>query len=419
MPFKFPRLKIVLIVIGFLWVWAMIWMVGVTVFSKKKVESGKRKVERTEQEAVVPQKPAVKPREQEKSGKEKEASKAVVPVKVFKVERTDFVDSLPTVGTVKGLSEIDLRFEINGVVEKFLTQPGDSVGKGEPIAELNQKDLRLKLAHARSKLKSVESRAKALGKKLEIHQKLFDVGAIIKDKLEEVELDAESAKLEAEASEVEVEFAEEELTKTSLTAPKDGVMGPREVEVGEFVTPNEKVASLLVIDSVFIEVGIIEKDIEKIRIGQQVMINVDSYPGIDFPGTVDSLYPVVEGRSRTLTTRIKVENPRALLLPGMFSRAKVTIFSKPNTLVFPSLALNKGASGYTVYVIKDEIRKGELKTGAKAKVEIRSVQVGYITTDLCQVNLGVREGEYVVIETQGELTDGAPVEIFDVQEYAK
>lgn len=413
MPFNFKsgRLKIVLIVFGVLWVWAMIWMVGVTALGKKTP----KKTEPSKQQNSV--KTIKESKEKTKSGKD--AEKAIIPVKVFKVAKTDFVDSLPTVGTIKGFSEIDLRFEINGVVEKFESQAGDAVTKGEVIATLNQKDLKLKLTHAKSKLKSEESRAKAMAKKKEIHQKLFDVGAIIRDKLEEVQLDAESAQLEAEASKVEVEYAEEELSKTTLVAPRDGVMGPREVEIGEFVTPNEKVASLLVIDSVFVEVGVIEKDIEKIQIGQPAAVTVDSYPGVEFPGVVENLYPVIEGRSRTLTTRIKVENPRALLLPGMFGRAKVTIFSKPNSLVFPSLALNKAPTGYTVYVLKDEIRKEELKAGMKAKVEIRSVQVGYITTDLCQVNIGVREGEYVVIETQGELSDGAAVEVFDVQEYAK
>lgn len=413
---KRSRLKVVLVVIGLLWICAMIWMVGVTVFSKKSQETqdAKQETRKEEKESLL------RPSElKETKQQEVEKEKAVIPVKVFRVERTDFVDSLPAVGTVKGLSEIELRFEINGVVSGFQFQPGDGVSGGEVIATLDPKDFKLKLAHARSKLKSAESRAKAMAKKGEIHQKLFDVGAIIEDKLEEVRLDAESARLEAEAAKVEVEFADGELQKTSLGAPRDGIMGPREAEVGEFVTPNEKIASLLVIDSVFVEVGIIEKDIEKIQIGQQVTINVDSYPGIDFTGLVDNLYPVIEGRSRTLTTRIKVDNSKALLLPGMFARGKITIFSKPNSLVFPSLALNKAAAGYTAYVIKDEVRKGELKAGAKAKVEIRAVQVGYITTDLCQVNLGVREGEYVVIEAQGELADGAPVEIFDVQEYAK
>lgn len=419
MPFNFKsgRLKIVLIVLGILWVCAMIWMVGVTVFGKQKQEARNKKQETGSEKIVSDRKTTAKTAAQAKPTKENE--KAVIPVKVFKVAKTDFVDSLPTVGTVKGFSEIDLRFEINGVVEKFESQAGDAVTKGDVIATLNQKDLRLKLTHAKAKLKSGESRAKAMAKKTEIHQKLFDVGAIIRDKLEEVQLEAESAQLEAEASKIEVEFAEEELSKTTLAAPRDGVMGPREVEIGEFTTPNEKVASLLVIDSIFVEVGVIEKDIEKIQIGQPAAVTVDSYPGVEFQGVVENLYPVIEGRSRTLTTRIKVENPKALLLPGMFGRVKITIFSKPDSLVFPSLALNKAPAGYTVYVLKEEIRKEELKAGMKGKVEIRSVGVGYITTDLCQVNTGVREGEYVVIETQGELSDGAAVEVFDVQEYAK
>ena len=436
MPSK--RLKVVLIVIAVIWVWMMIWMVGLTSLGKKKeIPPNPQKTEDKSQPVLAKgelasgeKAPSAKAEGKKQKTKEpwqaaqtakkgKAQEKPVIPVKVYRVARTDFSDLLPAVGTVKGLSEIELRFEINGVVKEIMFREGDVVSKQDVIATLDQKDAKLKLAHAQSKLKSAESRYQSDQKKLEIHQKLYEVGAIIKDKLEEVRLETESSRLEAEANKVEVEFAEEELKKTSLLASRDGVMGPREVEIGEFVTPNEKISTLLVIEEVFVEVGIIEKDIDKIRIGQSVGISVDSYPGVEFKGQVDNLFPVVEGRSRTLTTKIRVSNDQGLLLPGMFARVKVTIFQKQNALVFPSLGLNKGPAGYTAFVIKEEIRKEELKAGSKAKVEQRQVQVGYITTDLCQVNLGVKEGELVVIETQGELSDGAEVEIMEIQEYAK
>lgn len=331
-----------------------------------------------------------------------EAPEETILVKAYKVARRDFEDSLPSLGTVKGYREMNLKFEINGIVDSVNFREGEEVREGDIIASLDQYDALLKLKYAQLELDKTK--------------KFFEIGSIIKNKLEQSELEYESAK--------------SDLDKTYLYAPRDGVLGTRDAEVGEFITTNEKAATLIDDSDVFIELGIVERDIGKVKIGQNATITVDNRPDIDFKGKVDNVSPVVEGRSRTQTAKIRVNNTKRFLLPGMFARIMVDIFSKENAIVIPNSALNKGEEGYVVYIVhKDEAAAAEKKDlgdepmvlfedeiGDPGTVEARPVIFEYRSSDFAVIRDGLEEEELVVVETQERLKDKAKVIITEVQE---
>jgi RND family efflux transporter MFP subunit len=338
-------------------------------------------------------------------GESGEEQKEAVPVRCYKVALTDFKDDLPVMGTVKGGLEIPLKFEINGVIDSINFREGDMINKDDIIASVNKKDAQLKVDYSKSKLDSAKTQALAAKKKYEIHKTLYDIGGIIQAKLEEVELEAKSAEEQAKSAEVELKSAEAEFQKTDLRAFREGVLGAREAEAGEFVTPNNKISTLYDIQDVFIELGIVEKDVDKVALGQSVAVTVDSHSGAVFNGKIDYIYPVIEGKSRTLTAKVKIPNPDVQLLPGMFARAMITVAEFHNAVVIPSLSLNKKDEVYNVSVVDEQ-----------NKVRIKPVKVEYITTDYSVIGEGLREGELVITETPQELKEEMPVQVIEVQE---
>lgn len=332
-----------------------------------------------------------------------------IAVRIFKAARIEFTDLLPVLGTVHGQSEVELKFETNGILKSMNFREGDLVQKGKELAVLDDREARLKVEYAESKKQTAEAQLKLAQKRLSVNEQLYRLGAIILPKLEESQLEVEQAKTQVETALKEVEIARNELTRSVMKSPIDGVIGTRQVDVGEYLTPQSVVATVMEVNSVYVEVGIIERDIERIRMGQRVKVSVDSLPNTTFEGLVDNLAPLIEGKSRTLTAKVKVENTQGQLLPGMFARCEIAVFEKPNTLVIPTAAL-KDADGdgkfESVFVIQEE------------KSVLKPITLGYLTTDYAEITQGLEEGAQVVTEARGNLKEGSAVTFLEAEEAA-
>ena len=350
------------------------------------------------------------------------------PVKGYRIKRMDFKDTLPALGNIKGFKELNLMFQVPGLIESINFEEGEKIQEGDIIASLNQKDALLKLKYAEIELNK--------------NKKLFELGAISSLKMEQSKLEYESAK--------------SDLDKTNIYAVNNGLMGPRIKDVGSYFNPSEtteKVGIFVSTEKVYAEFNIIEKDIPKIALGQKVEVFADAYPAKTFSGVIDRISPIIEGRSRTETIKVELNNKDGVLRPGMFVRSLISTYEKKDALVIPASALKKKESEYFTYVIHKEEPKpeSELLVGKEKKkerprglfglfkgkqkeepkpeakvpkekpieygtIEIRKVDLGYMSEDLVEVDKGLNEDELIVTEVQEEFKDKSKVEISEVQE---
>jgi membrane fusion protein (multidrug efflux system) len=280
------------------------------------------------------------------------------------------------VGTIAGGSEIPLRFEGEGTIDYFEFREGDKVKKGDLIARVGQRDAYLKLKKAELELDQYE--------------KLYAIGGVARSRLEEAR--------------VQADLSRSELDKTMLRAPRDGILGDKDAEVGEFVTPAKRIATLVNIESVVVRVGIIEKEIDKIFPGQKVVLTVDAYPGVEFTGRVESISPMGQGNSKTFTIEARLENEGGLLLPGMFARTRFTIFEEENAIAVPNDAVEKTQGGARVFIATKE-----------NKAQARDITIGYVSSQFSQVTKGLEVGELVITQKPQDLKDGQPIKVIEVQ----
>lgn len=297
-----------------------------------------------------------------------------VAVNVAEIKPEHFVDPMVAVGTIQGGNEIPLRFETEGVIELFEFREGDKVHKGDVIARLNQRDAYLKFKKARLELEQME--------------KLYAIGGVSLNKLEEAKVNAD--------------LAASELEKTNLRCSRDGILGSKDAEVGEFVTPAKQIAKLMNIENVMVVVGVIEKEIDRIFPGQKVVLTVDTYPNVEFTGKVSEIDPNVDDRTRTMKVKSILANDGGLLLPGMFARVRVTIFEQDNAMVVPNDAVEKTSGGSKVYVVSKE-----------NKAEERPVEVSYVSTQFSVVSKGLEPGDLVITQRPNDLKAGAAVKIIE------
>ncbi|MFT5206824.1 MAG: membrane fusion protein (multidrug efflux system) [Candidatus Omnitrophota bacterium] len=342
-----------------------------------------------------------------------------IPVKGFKVSRIDFTDTLPALGTVKGYREIEMRFSESGYLEYINFRDGEKAIEGDIIGSLDQREALLKLEYSKNEMERQEA--------------LFELGSIIDAKVQQARLEYQSARLEYE--------------KTNLVAPYDGYIGTVEKQKGDFVTPNDIFGSFVNLTDAYVEFGIIEKDMNKIKVGQEVTMTVDSYPQDTFNGEIESISPIVEGRTRTFKVKARIVNEDEKLKAGMFGRVGILIYEKDNTLVIPSSSFRKKEQEYFVYVIHpdgaDIAPEGTPEEGAEESgesdnkdenssqallsdemsqeiiqgtIEIRPIQIAYATPDAVEIKAGLEEGEILVADIQQDLEEKSKVEVTEVQE---
>lgn len=331
---------------------------------------------------------------------------ATIPVKGFKVAKFNFEDSHNALGTIKGAMEFKLSFEIPGTISSVNYKEGERYEEGALLVSLRQDDILLRLKRAQAELNKSETQAQIAEQKFKEHEKLFSLGAIPKSTLENVKLEWESAKYEAEAARLEVKANESMLEKSNLYAPSAGMIGELNVEEGETVTPNSLLGTHVATEFVYAEFGIVEKEVSKISLGQKARVFVDAYPDKNFEGVMENISNYITGTSRTVTARVRIENPDRLLLPGMFARIRILLYSKKNTLVVPTDAVQGKEGDQFVYVVNKD----------KGVVEKRPITIGYTRLDYSQVDAGISEGEVVAISGLERLEDGKKIRLLETQE---
>ncbi len=326
-------------------------------------------------------------------GAGEEAIEAAVPTRTAKVVKTDYQDFITSFGTIKGFREIPVKFEESARIGKFYFKEGEAIKKDDLVVFQEQEEQKNKVEYSEIEYNK--------------NKTLYELGAIVQDKLRQAEL--------------EVEVAKESLKKRNFYAPSDGFIGTCWINEGELAAPNDVVTTFIQIGDIFCEVGIIEKDMDKVKVNQKAGIIIEAFPNNLFEGTVDAVSPMLEGRSRTQTVKILVPNEKGLIKPGMFAKADIMIFEKKDAIVIPRKALQKTEEGYMVFgVVKPEGEPRKTAAGfEEATAKIIPVKVERANEEKALIGEGLQEGEEIIIETpeaKSTIKDGSKIEIMPARE---
>jgi RND family efflux transporter MFP subunit len=172
------------------------------------------------------------------------------------------------------------------------------------------------------------------------------------------------------------------------------------------------------VDKLKVQLRLVEADVPKVKVGQEVVLHLDAYPKQTFTGEVAVVLPYLEQHTRTNTVEVTVDNPKQektgerLLKPGMFGRAELVVERRKNVLVAPEHALLLDNQ------ILDQQKPGEVlrkafvvEDGGVARKRI--VKLGARKGARWQVLSGLKEGERLIVRGQHGLKDGQRVEIVE------
>ncbi len=206
-----------------------------------------------------------------------------------------------------------------------------------------------------------------------------------------------NAKAAVDAAQSQVGLAKRSLDYAIVISPISGVVSERTVNLGEYVSPQQKVATVVNMNPVRVRIDIPEQAIPRVRVGESVSVRVSAYPDRNFAGHIARVSPNVSATSRTLTVEAEVQNPSGELKPGQFATVRILQPQSEPAVLVPQRALRQVSGATYVFVIKN------------GRAEQRLVQTGQIEGDLVEINSGVAADEIVATTNVEQLSDGASV----------
>ena len=206
-----------------------------------------------------------------------------------------------------------------------------------------------------------------------------------------------NAKAAVDAAQSQVGLARRSLEYAIVISPISGVVSERTANLGEYVSPQQKVATVVNTNPVRVRIDIPEQAIPRVRVGESVSIRVSAYPDRNFAGRIARVSPNVSATSRTLTVEAEVQNPSGELKPGQFATVRILLPQSEPAVLVPQRAVRQVSGATYVFVIKN------------GRAEQRLVQTGQIEGDLVEINSGVAADEIVATSNVEQLSDGITV----------
>lgn len=306
-----------------------------------------------------------------------------MPVETSEVKIADSDQELMAVGTLKSNESVVVMSEIPGRVTKIAFDEGQQIKKGQLLVKLDNSVLQADFDRAEA--------TRALSEK-----NYYRSEALYKDNaISEIERDESFSRWKLD--EATTRLAKAQLDKAAISAPFSGVLGLRNMSVGDYIQPGIALVNLEDISQLKVDFSVPEKYSARVMVGQKFTVTIDAYGSQTFAGEVYAINPLVDENSRSLMVRGKIDNSQRQLRPGQFAKVKLVVSTKAGALFVPEQALISQPTAKIVFKVVD------------GKAQIAPVQIGQRLKGWVEIVEGLDTGDVVVTGGHQKIGPGSPV----------
>jgi len=339
------------------------------------------------------------------SGDEKQAE-----VNIAQVELGDIADSIMASGNLVFNTQVQLRSEVTGRVDKIFVQEGQGVKQGDMLMRLDTTAFESEVTRSKAILRATEieikhsrTRLTNLERQLKRQKDLYDVGLGNQESYENIESARDLAKIDIESriesynqAQASLQIAQDRLSKSVFRAPMSGLLASVNIKEGETViagTTNIIGSDLMLVadpSAILAELRVDETDIASIKLNQKANIYAAAYPNKPFSGTVINIGTSAKNQagSQGLSFKVKVllDTTERQLYAGMSCRAEIATSIAENGLKLPIEAIQKEDDKTFVWRLNSDNTVSKI-----------AITVG-ISSDIEQaITDGLNEGDNIVI----------------------
>jgi len=301
---------------------------------------------------------------------------------------------LSAIGSVAAVQGVTVSADMPGIVEKITFTSGASIRKGDLLVQLDTSQEHAQLAAA-------ESQRRLSGVNLERMRGLRQKGVVSQAEFDKIQ--AESQQASAGTSEIQAT-----IERKRIRAPFSGVLGIRQVNLGQYLNAGDPVVSLQTLDPIYVNFAVPQQELGKLQVGAVVRVTAEGLEGMAATGKVTAFDSVVDESTRNVQVQASFANPQGRLRPGMFVEAKVLLGAGQSAVSLPASAINYAPYGNSVFIVENmKGPDGKPYRGVRQQV----VKLGGSRGDQVAVLTGLKPGEEVVTSGVFKLRPGAAVQV--------
>lgn len=315
-----------------------------------------------------------------------------VTITATEVKTDSWIDSVPAVGNFRPVNGTMLPAQIEGEVIEILFENGDVVEQGQALFRLDS---------------SIEAAERdRLVAALDIAQSEADRLIPLRERQEVSESELRRQQNQAAQARAALAMQDAMLARKTIRAPFDGVVGLRQVNLGEYVTPGTDMVSLQSFDPIYLNFTLPEQYLPHLVRGQHIAASIDAYPELEFDGLITATEASVRESTRTVEIQARFDNPDHQLRAGMFARVRLDLGEPRQVKMIPRTAIQFNPFGNIVFVI-DEGPDDTLV------VQQRLIRTGQSRGDMIEVLEGLELNERIASSGLLKLRNNATVYIND------
>ncbi len=329
---------------------------------------------------------------------EKAPEKAAPAIKVTtgKVELRDMPRVVTLLGNVMADRQSEVAANVAGRVLLTPIERGQSVKVGEALVMVDSKAASLSASAAAAQAQLADTQSLQARQDCERAERLYAQGAMGKADYDRQHTQCKAQELQANAARAQAGLSSKLAADAIVRAPFSGVIGERYVNVGEYVQPNTRIASMYSSDPVRITISVPERGVSLVRTGVSLDVQVAAYPDRTFPATVEFVSPALRTMQRDLLIEAKASNPDGALKPGMFATVQVSL-GQENVPTVPTNAILSDGDVRRLFLARDgHAYEMVVRTGVTR--DQRIVVYEELTADTL-----------VIVNPPSGLRDGAPI----------
>jgi HlyD family secretion protein len=322
--------------------------------------------------------------------------------------------SLDASGYVVARRKATLSAKILGKVTEVNFEEGQKVKVGDIVARLDDSNYEAALRQAEAQARQAKAMLDNTAPIYTRYQHLKSQGAISTDAVENQRLTYDNARTAYSVAQTQIGVAQSNLKDTLVRAPFSGVVTVKVAQVGEVVAPSAAgggdtrtgIVTIVDMDSLEVLVDVSENYIDRVQVGGQATIHLDSYPDWDIPGLVIAIIPTADQSKGTVQVRVSIKAKDTRILPQMAARVSF--------LTAPEKGASQAAARVSVppNAVQANGRTGSVFVlGENDTVEKREVALGLKTDQAVVILSGIAPGDRLATGDLAKLHDGDRVKI--------